>query len=71
MSNERQICTKDHPFCAENDKPEYRWSHPEAREIDEDYGKGGGVADGDYVKYECSICKKNMVVRTAKLNLRP
>lgn len=35
-----------------------RWQHPDAIEIDEDYGKAGGVADGDYVKYECPNCGK-------------
>lgn len=30
--------------------------HPDAEEVDEDYGKGGGVADGDYVKYKCPHC---------------
>jgi hypothetical protein len=30
--------------------------HPDAKEIDEDYGKGGGVADGDFVKYKCPHC---------------
>jgi hypothetical protein len=56
MSTERKICTVDNPFCKENDTPGDRWYHPSAKEIDEDYGKGGGVADGDYVKYKCPIC---------------
>lgn len=34
------------------------WQHPDAIEIDLDYGKGGGVADGDYIKYECPNCGK-------------
>jgi hypothetical protein len=34
------------------------WEHPDAIEIDEDYGKGGGVADGDYIRYECPHCGK-------------
>lgn len=52
---ERQICTADHPWSA---KETGRWQHPDAIEIDEDYGKGGGVADGDYIQYECPNCKK-------------
>lgn len=49
------ICTKENPW-----KPEMGSKggvhHPDAEEIDEDYGKGGGVADGDYVKYKCPHC---------------
>lgn len=55
----RKVCTKENPYDRSN--PEHqsaRWEHPDAAEIDEDYGKGGGVADGDYVKYECPHCKK-------------
>lgn len=34
------------------------WYHPDAIEIDEDYGKGGGVVDGDYIKCKCPNCNK-------------
>ena len=30
------------------------WSS--SKEVAEDYGKGGGVADGDYVQYACPHC---------------
>ena len=40
---ERQICTKENPW---NKEQQGRWQHPDAIEIDEDYGKGGGVAVG-------------------------
>lgn len=49
----RQECTPEHPYTKGDDG---YWSHPAAVEIDEDYGKGGGVADGDYVKYRCPVC---------------
>jgi len=52
---ERQICTADNPWTKEKDG---RWQHPDAIEIAEDYGKGGGVADGDFVQYECPHCGK-------------
>lgn len=50
---ERQECTTENPYTPEKGG---RWYHPSAKEIDEDYGKGGGVADGDYIKYRCPIC---------------
>lgn len=53
MTN-RRVCTKETPYdLIEKSRG---WSHPEAIEIDEDYGKGGGVSDGDFVKYMCPIC---------------
>lgn len=55
MSSERQVCTKESPMP--EDHPTGRWYHPDAIEIDEDYGKGGGVADGDFIRYECPHCK--------------
>lgn len=54
-----KICTKETPFF---EGAPGRWQHPDAVEISEDYGKGGGVADGDYVQYECPICKKKFWV---------
>jgi len=40
------------------DKPERtRWSHPDAISVDEDYGQGGGVADGDFEQYKCPHCE--------------
>lgn len=52
----RFLCTKEFPM-PENRPPESKWSHPDAVEVDEDYGKGGGVADGDYVKFKCPHCQ--------------
>ena len=49
----RQTCTKENPYSTQKGG---RWEHPDAIEIDEDYGKGGGVADGDFIQYECPIC---------------
>jgi len=52
---DRNICTAESPM------PKYHngwWQHPDAKEIGEDYGKGGGVADGDYITYECPNCGK-------------
>lgn len=62
-----KVCTKENPFV---DVPvahiggyeKIRWSHPDAVEIGEDYGKGGGVADGDYVTYKCPNCGKVFTV---------
>jgi hypothetical protein len=56
MSNERHICTAEKPY---QEGMPGRWEHPDAVEIDEDYGKGGGVADGDFIKYQCPHCKKS------------
>lgn len=56
---ERQICTAENPYAIEKGG---KWQHPDAIEIDEDYGKGGGVADGDFVQYECPHCKKKFWV---------
>ncbi len=52
---ERQVCTKESPMPP-GDKG--RWQHPDADYIDDDYGAGGGVADGDYEKYKCPHCGK-------------
>jgi len=52
----RYLCTATSPMP--NERPyKSRWIHPDAICVDEDYGKGGGVADGDYEKYECPNCK--------------
>lgn len=51
-----ETCTKERPFSKEIDKKDIRWEHPDAEEIEEDYGRGGGVADGDYIKYKCPHC---------------
>lgn len=51
--NERQICTAENPY--DNSKGG-RWAHPDADEVGEDYGPGGGVADGDYTEYKCPHC---------------
>lgn len=56
---EKNICTKESPY---KEGMEGRWSHPDAVEIDEDYGRRGGVADGDYIKYECPYCSKKFWV---------
>lgn len=53
--SDRNICTKETPFV---EGMSGRWEHPDAVVIAEDYGKGGGVADGDYIQYECPNCKK-------------
>lgn len=50
-----KVCTKEKPYSGIKE-PSVYWQHPDAVEIDEDYGRGGGVADGDYVKYQCPIC---------------
>lgn len=50
---ERNLCTKENPMP--KGAPGY-WQHDDVEEIDEDYGKGGGVADGDYIKYRCQNC---------------
>lgn len=47
------VCSKENPYV--KDDPG-RWNHPDAIEIEHDYGKGGGVADGDYIRYECPHC---------------
>ena len=44
-----KTCTKENPYTKEKGG---RWQHPDAIEIDEDYGRGG-VADGDFIQYEC------------------
>jgi hypothetical protein len=49
----RQICTKKNPMPP---NAPGRWEHPDAEEIGEDYGPGGGVADGDYIDYKCPNC---------------
>ena len=54
ISTERNICTLESPYSKDKGG---RWQHPDAIEISEDYGKGGGVADGDYIQYECPNCK--------------
>lgn len=52
----RFLCNGENPMP--KDKPKgSRWTHPDAKSIDEDYGRGGGVADGDFEKYECPHCK--------------
>lgn len=50
-----KVCTKEKPYSGIAEENVY-WQHPDAEEIEEDYGKSGGVADGDYVKYKCPIC---------------
>ena len=56
---EPKICTKENPY-----KPgdPGRWQHPDAVYVDDDYGKGGGVADGDYEIYRCPNCDKKIYV---------
>lgn len=51
---ERYTCTAERPY--QSGLKASRWEHPDAEEIGEDYGKGGGVADGDFVKYRCPHC---------------
>lgn len=55
----KNICTEEHPYTPDS---EGSWQHPKAKMISEDYGRGGGVADGDYETYECPICKKKFTV---------
>lgn len=55
MSN-FQVCTQENPYDPKTGEGKH-WGHPDAVEIDESYGLGGGVADGDYVRYECPHCK--------------
>lgn len=43
QENGRFICSKEHPMPAIHSG---KWQHPDAESIDEDYGRGGGVADG-------------------------
>lgn len=50
---ERQKCTAENLYAPEKGG---KWYHPDAEEIEEDYGRGGGVADGDFVKYKCPHC---------------
>lgn len=54
---DRKTCTKETPYDKNNPEHNGRWQHPDAIEVDEDYGQRGGVADGDYVKYQCPHCK--------------
>lgn len=51
--SEVHICTAENPWLI---GMKVRCQHPDAEEVDEDYGKGGGVADGDFVKYKCPHC---------------
>lgn len=57
--SEINICTADSPWAKEKTG---RWQHPDAIEIGEDYGRGGGVADGDYEQYKCPNCGKTFWV---------
>ncbi len=50
-----RTCTAENPW-KRDEIISGRIEHPDAKEVGEDYGKGGGVADGDYVKYECPHC---------------
>lgn len=59
MKNKEQICTKESPMPKEHSGG---WQHPDAIELYADYGQGGGVADGDYIRYECPNCKKRFWV---------
>lgn len=59
MATERKVCTKDQPMPA-GDKG--YWQHPDAISIGEDYGRGGGVADGDYEKFYCPLCGFSFLV---------
>ena len=52
----RFLCNAAHPMPQQRPSNS-RWTHPDAEEIGEDYGKGGGVADGDYVQYRCPHCQ--------------
>ena len=56
---ERKTCTKDDPMPIGDTG---RWRHPDAVYEDDDYGKGGGVADGDYEIYRCPYCGKKIYV---------
>jgi len=57
----RYLCTKEHPMPS-NKPPKSRWTHPDSTCTGDDYGKGGGVADGDYERYECPHCKHKWFV---------
>ena len=52
----RFLCNAAHPMPQQRPSKS-RWTHPDAEEIGEDYGKCGGVADGDYVQYRCPHCQ--------------
>lgn len=51
----RFLCNFESPMPKDAPK-ETRWVHENVTEDGEDYGKRGGVADGDYVKYKCKDC---------------
>ena len=54
---EERVCSPAAPFDKGNpDHGKFRWEHPDAILVLEDYGKGGGVADGDFEKYRCPNC---------------
>lgn len=59
QTTDRNTCTKEAPY-----KPGMpgRWQHPDAVLVGEDFGKGGGVADGDYEDYRCPNCGKEFSV---------
>lgn len=46
-------CNTEHPMPKNADG---RWVHENVEEVGEDYGQGGGVTDGDYVKNCCKDC---------------
>lgn len=52
----RYLCNTKQPMPENRPSTGLKWIHPDAIEIAEDYGKGGGVADGDFVKYKCPHC---------------
>lgn len=56
---ERSICTKENPMPVGSKE---RWEHPDAIYQGDDYGRGGGVADGDYEIYICPNCDKKFYV---------
>jgi hypothetical protein len=57
--SERKTCTKEMPMPKGDTG---RWIHPDAIYESDDYGKGGGVSDGDYEVYNCPHCGKRFKV---------
>lgn len=51
----RFVCSAAFPM-PENRPKDSRWVHADAVLVAEDYGRGGGVADGDFELYKCPYC---------------
>lgn len=55
--NSRHVCTADDPWTKEKSE---RSIHPDAEEIDSDYGSLG--SGGSYIQYKCPHCKESFWV---------